>query len=275
MISIETGTYRFFTGDNVTYRDSEVAWLFEQAVGPDDIDMRSYAAAGLMRALLDTPVDERDTDEYLRSIDWATDVILSVQSGNVPSYPETTNVRDFIESLPPVNGVFDATSVTATKSNDPKITAAVISEHIPDNDEKLVIALGHGGILSSAATFSELPGNNAFYPLRFSKYKAKDGIPVLGDTEREHLGVLAEDRAVIVHDEDRGLGGDTLRQAVRFVNKTLGVNAFGVTPVLARNPYGLSPQIIRQDDRGVFTYDTYDVWSDKLKAVKAKMTVIA
>lgn len=268
MITIETGTYRFFTGDNVAYHDAATSWLIEQVTSVEDFAMRSYAAAGLMRALLDTPVRDRNDSAFIACIDWARDVILDVQAGKADITSAQPAVKAFVDDRPPVNGVFDATSMTATAANRPNVTAAIINRYVPATETKLVIGLGHGGILSSLATFSALPGENEFYPIRFSKSKAKDRVPVLADAEREHLEQLAQDRAVFVHDEDRGLWGSTIREAVQYVSQALNVPVYGITPVLARHPSQMWPEVIRKvPGEGKVSIDTYDVWSDEFKAI--------
>ncbi len=268
MILIETGKYRFFVGDNVHYRQAPTEWLSEQAGTAEDLSMRRYAAAGLMRALLDTSIESRDGAPFPASIEWVQDVILDVQAGAPTISPAPKDVEEYVYHLPPVNGVFDATSVTATEANKPDITAAIINKHISKTDPKLVIALGHGGILSTLATFSALSGDNVFYPLRYSRNKAKDDMPVIADSERELLQKLAKDREVIVHDEDRGLTGDTIRTAVSYIDKAFNVSSFGVTPVLARHPGCMWPEIIRKAPDGrSFMTDTYSSGTQKFQAI--------
>jgi hypothetical protein len=269
VITIETGTYRFFTGDNVAYHDATTSWLIEQASSAEDLALRSYAAAGLMRALLDTPVSDRNNSTFNDSIDWVREVILDVQAGIADVTQAQPAVKAFVDEQPPVNGIFDATSMAATKANRPNITAAIINRYIPAAEAKVVIGLGHGGILSSLATFAALPGDKVFYPVRFSKYKAMDNKPVLAAAEKNFLEGLVQNRAVIVHDEDRGLwSGSTIREAVHYINRLFGVSAFGITPVLARHPTSMWPQVIRKiPGKDEFSADTYDPWSDDFKAI--------
>jgi len=281
MITIETGTYRFFTGDNVHYHNAAASWLIEQVASADEEAMRRYAAAGLMRGLLDIPVARRGP-LFMDSVDWAHDVITHVLAGEPDVPTPAKEVQHFVEALKPVNGVWDATSVKATNANRPAVMANIIDRYIPKSEGKLVIGIGHGGILSSLATYSALDGYNAFYPVRFSRYKTKDLEPALANNEKEWLKYLARERAGIVHDEDRGLGGNTIRETVRFINKALGVSAVGVTPVLARHPGGLWPEVVRETEvssrRGFypsFKADVYDPWSKEFEALVSSQTAEA
>lgn len=265
MITVETGKYRFFTGDNITYKDAEPSWLLEQAGIADEHAMRCYAAAGLMRALLDTPTDTRG-EAFLESVDCAKDVIINVQHDKATA-PIPPTVRTLVNSLSPVNGVLDATSVKATSANKPSLSAKLLDRYIPPHDAKLIIGLGHGGILSSLLTFAELSGDdNVYYPIRFSKYKSKDKQPMLGDGEVEHLKEISGGRAVVIHDEDRGLDiGGTINEAVRCIDQALDVRAYGYTPVLGRHPSNFWPQIVRYSAHGQLWRDEYAWWSDEMK----------
>jgi hypothetical protein len=270
MISIETVHSRFFTGDSITYNGSSTQWLIEQAAEANDPAMRHYAAAGVMRALLDTPVGERNHDAFFGAVDWTRQAIADVQASKAEFEPMDNETRDYLESLPPVSGLFDAASMKATTANKPHVTAAIIDRFVPRDEPKLVIGLGHSGILSSIATYEALAGDNMFHPVRYSRNKTHDSAPVVSDGELERLHDLAEDRTVIVHDEDRGLCGDTIRGAIRYIDDVLDVSALGVTPVNARHPNHMWPEIIRRERYGKgFEAKSYSTWSDEYEEILA------
>ena len=173
-----------------------------------------------------------------------------------------------------MNGVFDATSIAATNAalrhNNPRTTRAAIEVRSPAGKPKLVIALGHGGVVASMATFAEMPDDTLVYPVRFSRHKAKDDKPSLSNREWELLYAYSEGRDVIVHDEDRGFTG-TIRLATDYFRAELLRPTFGVTPATGRHPNGYEPQVIWYDDGGRINTDTYGIWSDELTTLRASV----
>ena len=271
MISVEFGEYRFFSGDNVTYTDSSYSYLLEQAAAADTPEMRRYAAAGILRGLLDLPAMERHDQEFFDAVNWGRDVVLDVLKEEAPTEPSPAT-KSFIDTLPSVNGVFDATSIAATnaaiRQNNPLTTRAAIEKRSPVDRPKLFIALGHGGIVSSLATFAEMPEDTLVYPVRFSRHKAKDGKPCLSNRELELLQTYSVDRDVIVHDEDRSSSG-TIRTATSYFRSLLLRPTYGVTPATGRHPNGYEPEVVWYDDQDRANIDTYGVWSDKLADLRA------
>lgn len=283
MIEIKREESRFFTGDAVRYKKCEPEWLLEQASLAADVDMRTYAAAGLMRALLDTPVSGRD-EAFRCSLEWARNVIAEVQAeANILSTPEE-GVYNRVMGLPPVKGELDAVSVLATKANNPWASSLWLDKHIPEKEPKLIIGLGQGGILSSIKTFSAfrmLNEETTFYPVRFSRYKSKDEKPVLADEEIDYLKSVSADHVIVVHDEDRGLsGGSTLRHAVRSFDQIFRTSTYGFTPAIARHPSGFWPGIIHLRPYGGFDFTENPHWSSEIEdlvveAEKVKEEVLA
>jgi|GEM_PF-2133116 len=277
MITIEHGTYRFYSGDNVEYKDAATQWLMQCAVEADTPQMRNYAAAGLMRALLDTPKDGRG-EAFMAAVNWASRTIMDVQAGQALLPVAEPEVEAYMRELPPVNGVFDAKSVVATEANKPSLTAEVLHTvfegEIRRTDPKLVVAIGHSGVLSTLATYASLPGSNAFHAVRYRQHKGHDSEPVVSDTEMAWLREQAEDKTVIVHDEDRSFqGGRTIARVTRFMSDELGVPVYGITPVMARHPRSFWPEVVRKmPGQSELDYVEYAWGSDELKTIEDAMT---
>lgn len=266
MIEVVNEEHRFYTGDTIHYIDAPTSALMETATEAEDPAMRLYAANGLMRALLSTSPILRDDLPFVAAIGWTRDVIMDVQATRDITDPHP-DVEDCVRNLPNVTGVWDSVSVTATATNIPKATETFIGRHIYYLAPKLVIGLGHGGIVSSLATYATMEGDNVFYPVRFSQHKAKDQEPVFSAGEAELLRDLAQDREVIIHDEDRGLRASTIREAVRSFAKFFEKDVWGVTPVLARHPHSYWPQIVWSDAKTFMKEATYNNRSQELREI--------
>lgn len=268
MIEIRKEVTRFYKGDTLHYKKCEPEWLLEQASSAASEDMRTYAAAGLMRALLDSPLSDRG-EVFRCSLAWVQSVITGAQAG-ATAYPTPEwEVYDRVMGLPPVKGKFDAVSVLATKANNPWASSVWLENHIPEEESKLIIGLGHGGVLSSIKTYTVLSGQNQetqFYPVRFSRYKFHDEKPVLADEEIDYLRDLSADRVIVVHDEDRGLsGGSTLHYAVRSINQLLQAPTYGFTPALGRHPRDFWPGIIHLRTNGMIDSAEDAPWSNEVE----------
>lgn len=250
MIQRTVGEMRFTTGEIVTCDQSTPEWCFKTAVsGSDDA---VYAAAGLVRSLLDTDFSERSYPEHIDAIDWASDLLLGVCANqDISSYPEPSA---YVRKIPPlVNATLDSTSCVATRTNNPDKSAEVIKSKLSGNGGLLIIGLGHGGTISAAKTTTAMQGEGAiFYPVRYSMTKHHDRKPHIDpEHELDYLRTLAGGRAVVVHDEDYG-GGTTIRKAVKHLSRTLDTDAvMGYVPCTAHHSGRFEPTI-------VFTNDPYN-----------------
>lgn len=225
----------------VKYKDVSTGWLLEAMNTSSDDELRLCAVSGLMRALLDTPGVERTEDDYLPAVQWISDAILGIQTGN--EFDEIgVELSSYLEGLPAVEGKIDFTSRLATSANHPRASAAIIEHHIPRSTPKLIIGLGHGGILSSLATYNELQGEKYYYPVRFSTQKRRDLKPAISYPEEVHLRRMAAGSAVIIHDEDRS-SGKTMQDARRYIDKILQVDSYGYTPTVSWKPDHFRPEI--------------------------------
>jgi hypothetical protein len=235
-------------GDRVSYRDAETGWLLDRVYDTDSTDgFKLYAVHGLMRALLDTEGWERNEkiEEFLPSVNWASGAMLDLLSSREPEDP-SREVVGYLAGLPEVSGIFDGTTIHATAANDPKLSTAVIERHIPKDTPKLVVGLGHGGIVSSMVTYGQLEGDNAFYPVRYSRRKRRDMYPALAEGEVAHLRDLAKDRVVIVHDEDWS-SGTTVDMAMLHLDEVLHTETLGYVPVESVQEYVSHPAVFTRD----------------------------
>lgn len=255
-----------FTGDAVHYEDASMKGLIDLAATAEDPTMRIYAAAGLMRGILDTSAILRDDSPFFSAVGWARDAIMDTQAGRDLTDPHA-DVENYVRGLPAVNGVLDSVSTKATWANKPDATATIIDKHIPKDEAKLVIGLAHGGIVSTLATYAVLEGDNAFYPVRYSIHKQKDSQPVYSYDEAGLLQDLAKDRKVIIHDEDRGMYGNTMKMAIRYMCKFFEKRVYGVTPVMARHPGTYAPEVMWTSPSEQIYSDTYHPYTDKLQEV--------
>lgn len=113
---------------------------------------------------------------------------------------------------------FDEITWEATTPERSKNTAERLADRHMGN--VLFIALGHGGVSAGMDVFLRYcervgSSDSDFYPVRFSRLKMADTTPRLTQEELQHLRILAQDRSVVVFDEDAS-SGDTLNTAERF-----------------------------------------------------------
>lgn len=138
---------------------------------------RSLGAAGLIRFCLDRPPLQR-TVEHVTATTWASRHLLDVRDGYgvsriapLPHYFNTAKPNTVV-------GHMDELTMAGTGMNRPQKFRDILEGTIPDVDTALVIALGHGGILSAADTHLAGVGE-AFYPVRYSLRKRGDTQPFL------------------------------------------------------------------------------------------------
>lgn len=233
-------------GEGMKYEDAPTAWLFERSTTAPDHITRRCAAAGMMRALLDTQIEDRNEDPYINSVNWVRDVILATDQDQPAALPNDRNIADYIFGLPLVNGQLDTTTMAATLAHKPDAMTEFINDSILSTDPKLIIGLGNGGILSSLATYAALDQkDDAFYPIRFSRHQSKshDSAPVVADFEKEHIKELAKDRTVIIHDEDRSTGL-TIKYAAEYIARLIQKRTYGITPVDAERKHEFNPSVL-------------------------------
>ena len=90
----------------------------------------------------------------------------------------------------------------------------------------LLIALAHGGIASGMDVYLEYTNltkqkeKSLFYPIRCSKYKYGDNNPQISKEEKEFLQKNAEDKIVVIFDEDT-CTGRTLKNAKNFFKEEI------------------------------------------------------
>lgn len=248
MITSTIEKTRFYTGEVITYAQAETAWLHDQALYGDDRESRSYAAAGIMRAVLNVGQESRH-EEYIDAVNWASELLLSIRA-DTPVHSES--LPAFVRELPPVEGKFDSVSTTATKANRPDVMAKLLTRVIGKDSPIFVIGVGHGGVIAAADTCIAL-GNQAkgFYPVRFSRHKMQDRDPVVSYAgENVHLLDQIEGTSVVVIDDDRSyvthastIWAATTTFAIYF-GDLVGSPVFGVTPVTGRHPNSFHPEII-------------------------------
>lgn len=196
------------------------------------------AAWGLCRVLLDNheaDVNTEDTD-YQRAVNWISSVLISSITGT-----PTVKVQapQLVENLPAVNGMLDTPTVQATNLNRSfSAETANFIESVTPGEQKNIIALGHGGIVSSYATFCSMCSqysSHTIYPAKFSVHKRRNDTPVLSDFEIDMLREAAKTGPIIVHDEDYS-SGKTLAMAVRYFVDSLGtIECYAVAPVYAKS----------------------------------------
>lgn len=243
-----TSSYAFEHLNPDTYTDMYWLGTLDQVVAAvqphienDSLDMCYWMSGRILRGILDTRIDEPRKVEL---VTLASRLLLEQFNGN-PSV-------DIFHRLAAAIGKagIGATSILqrydrhteyATYPGLSMRAAAALSEKI-EGRPLLLMPLCHGGLIAGAQTallyMREHPeSDTAFYPVRFSRTKKADHWPRVGSHELEHIRTLAENREVIIFDEDTNTG-KSVRGAVRYFRSALS----------ARRVLGLANRDMRPDD---------------------------
>lgn len=118
-----------------------------------------------------------------------------------------------------VEQVEDKTTWQASHPDRNKATARKLATVYPTQNI-MFIALGHGGVLAGLDIYLRLGkyrnmSGSAFYPVRFSRGKLEDKTPILQEKEMDYLREIAQDKVVVIFDED-SFTGKTLSKARVF-----------------------------------------------------------
>lgn len=219
---------------NIVYNDARPLDLLEIASEPEN-DFRVYAAAGVTRCLLDTRLEARleQGAGFIAAINYSTELIQAAIRQEYALVPDKM-VRDIIEASPTIrDGYLDNTTIQATNFNKEYAarSASTVETIATRHKQRLIIALGHGGILSSMYTYLALKGGgNSFYPVLFSTQKSEHLHPQITPFEIDYLDQLARQAAVIVHDEDT-CTNTTLEKASVYFSQELDTSVTGFAPV--------------------------------------------
>jgi hypothetical protein len=231
---------------HVEYHNATIDFLY--ALSRDESApylSRSLGAAGLVRFCLDRPPSQR-TMEHVAATTWVSRHLLDVRGGRIVN--GVTALPQYLNSSKPttVVGHMDELTMAGTGLNRPQEFREMLQDTIPSVDTALIIALGHGGILSAADTHLAGAGE-AFYPVRYSLRKRGDTQPFLSDSERSHLKELSRDRTVILLDEDCSAMMTTLCSGTEFFATLLEKKVYGASPTHVSRFGTFSPAIISSD----------------------------
>lgn len=248
MITAEIQECEHYTGERITYCDTSPRWLFKQLRTESNTDKRAFAAAGLLRAVMDAPLEDRSTHAYQDGFEWATHLLLCMRSTTRPLSGRNYRMNDYVANLPHIKASLDSVTTAATRANQPTELATLIEKQHGVASNKLVIGLGHGGIIAAADTFLAMSGENVFYPARYSRNKHKDQRLRLSAKETGLLGEIAHDKTVVVIDEDSATS-QTIETAIAELKNVLQTEVvFGATVVESSQPDRFDPQITATRD---------------------------
>ena len=226
-MTVRATTLLEVSANGVHYTGADMSWCFEEATTTTDPVRAAFAAAGVLRGIMDTPIMERYDPAYPEAFSWASDLLLRACSSD--DIGDVAGIGDFAASLPPIDAQIDDMSLAATYKNRPAELAERIQETVGTDSNILLIGIGHGGTIPAASTFNALSGEgNVFYPVRFSRDKKKDRDPYLCGSELQSLEKIATTHTPVIVDEDRATGG-TMQDATHFFHDNLHRRITGVT----------------------------------------------
>lgn len=133
-----------------------------------------------------------------------------------------------------------------------------VREAIRYRDNLLFIALGHGGVASGMDVYnyySDLTNNSnsEFYVIRASHLKMRDFSPRISESEKKYLSEKANERQIIIYDEDR-IMRTTLNTAVDYFQKEVFPRRFIISgcnlqlPPMEINIFTLTDGVLKSLD---------------------------
>lgn len=263
MITASLGSHRFESGPTYHYNASNAGQLVETMLAPEATtdyvntlsgvnatpeEIQQVAVAGLVRLAVGEP-------EY-SLIPEASKVLLDVCRGEADTIPadvfkdshswdDRYKLRGSLS-----NATLDSASVLATRKNNAAETAGLIGTEVRVDEGVFVIGLANGGIISTARTYLQLgEGNHELSFVRFSRHKSDDKEPNMypyPDSRKDALRRAAEDRQVVVFDEDYATG-KTLRTAVDYFAELFDKEVVGVAPVEVERRITYKPLVVKSE----------------------------
>lgn len=264
MITVSLGSHRFESGPTYHYNASGTGQLVETMLDPEATtayvntltgvnatpeEIQQVAAAGIVRLAVGT--------EY-KYVPEASKLLLDVcrdEAGSIPADifidPHSWDDRDRYKLRGSLsNATLDSASVLATRKNNAAETAGIIGTEIQTDEGIFVIGLANGGIISAARTFLQLgEGNHELSFVRYSRHKSHDQEPNMypyPDSRKDALRRAAEDRQVVVFDEDYATG-KTLRMAVGYFAELFDKEITGIAPVEVERRITYKPLVVKSE----------------------------
>lgn len=198
----------------------ELGTVLQKPASPDTRYVRALNPPRIMRAIIDYKA-KNPRDE---NIDWliafSTELALKVY-GNAEDtlgyYDRFVNLLHQPEQQNLLAGVVSQKAdAISWEAYDPTYSQATAERMNMDmqackSKDVLFITLAHGGIPAGLDVFlryMELSDSqqSVFYPVRYSRVKHKDALPQIEDHELKILSQLAQDRQVVIFDEDKSTG---------------------------------------------------------------------
>lgn len=227
-----------------------VAAMVDQAAavsaGQESLTDGYWSSARTVRAAIDSRVGGPDR---IMLISLATDVALRTYAG-VGASEHITALRDSLSLAgllgANVSQTADLTSSAANAAALSKAASAKISDRLP-GAPLLMVALCHGGLVAALQTalYTARRHDVVVYPVRSSLRKHGDYDVHLPDADEiRHITKLAEDRTVVVHDEDAS-GGTTIQKAITGLRRLLWrtrPEILGVVNLDSRSPKEITKQ---------------------------------
>lgn len=220
---------------------------------PDAVLKQIHHPVRLIREVLNRKEGlppEEDSNDAVEVVRAAAKLGLDTyrQSTEAPkslvTFTETAN-RVLGDDFPDVNMWHKLDHVTweATSAEYSRNTAKRLSNM--NMGDILFIALAHGGISAGMDVFLRYckdsgSVNSDFYPVRFSTRKMQDMVPSLTQKELEHLRGLAEERPVVIFDEDVSSGNTLHRAELFFMANMPGSRIVTETNMDVRNSASLN-----------------------------------
>lgn len=207
---------------------------FKEGYNPSSPEHVSRVLLGgprIIRGVLDGKIKQNSGNSVVDVVNAATEAALSVYSNPGSHVERLDNLVNTLERTgnshllyaPVVQGV-DSVTLKAAQGHLSEESAHYFKEALGGGDA-LFLLVGHGGIMAGMDTFLKYKAatgseNSIAYPVRFSRDKMKDKTPQLDRDEIEYLRKVAEEKDVVVFDEDSYTGG-TLRLFGNYLEKEI------------------------------------------------------
>ncbi|MBI5393486.1 hypothetical protein HZA96_06475 [Candidatus Woesearchaeota archaeon] len=188
-------------------------------------------AARIIRATIDYKINHSENPSLERYVKDAVELGLDIYksskniSEKIQLFQKKILESDYHDLLSTrIQQKYDKTSWRACYPDYSKLSVAAMKSELQQKDV-LFIALGHGGVIAGMDVYLRYCDaadyqDSVFYPVRFSPYKLKDEQPQIKQSERNAIITLANNRDIVLFDEDTA-SGETLKKANQFFKENL------------------------------------------------------
>lgn len=208
-----------------------------------DIEIVTFPTQ-LIKAMLDYKIDNFESipiDKHLNVLHESSEMLKYIYMRNLPEAQrkfvileemlEESYGEKFFDEKARID--YDNVTTVSSMAQHSKRSVNLLENELKSNEPILFIPLVYGGLPAGMDVYlrytcpKDIHEQSYFHPIRFSLHKSKDKIPHILPHEYEFIQSLAENKKVVIFDEDRNTG-HTMSKAMRFIKDITGGEVYGL-----------------------------------------------